>query len=174
MRHRSDFLSLVQHWLSSLLRFPDPQAQFGVLTRNGLRKFAQHLLINRGPKLQKRHRGVEAHIQRSVVGIVKALEESKRWRHGGVGMQRTPPKRAAIGKDVKLIEEHPAVPSRLAFVINIRRLPAINGIAPFGGMQQPVASDGPRVAAVGSVEICVTPIPFAALSKLDYRKIPSD
>src|SRR5271163_342852 len=126
MRYRSDFLSLVQHWLSSLLRFPDPQAQFGVLTRNGLRKFAQHLLIDRGPKLQKRHRGIEADIQRSVVGVIKALEESERWRLFSFGMQRVPPKRAAIRQDVKLIEEHPAVPSWFAFVINIRRLPTID------------------------------------------------
>src|ERR1700730_1857132 len=96
MRDRSNFLALVQHWRFGLLRFPDPEPQFRVFTWNGLRKFAQHLLVDGGPKFQKWHGGVESDIQRSVVGVVKAFEESKRRRCSAVRIHRASPERATI------------------------------------------------------------------------------
>src|SRR6267143_3612754 len=96
MGDRSNFLALVQHWRFCLLRFPAPAPQFRLFTENGLRKFAQHLLVDGGPKFQKWYRGVESHIQRSVVGVVKAFEESKRRRCSLVRIHRASPKRATV------------------------------------------------------------------------------
>src|ERR1700688_870228 len=172
MRHGSNFLAFVQDRLARLLRFPNPKAQLWPFVRNGLCKFTQDLFVNGGPKLQKRHGAVETHVQRSVVCVVETLEQSERCRRIAVGVHLASPKRAAIRESIKLIEKHPSIPSRLVFVIDIRLLPGVDGVAPLGGVEQAIASDNPRIAAVGAIKVGVLPVPLTALAKLHDRKIP--
>src|SRR5262249_27063425 len=82
--------------------------------------------------------------------------------------------RACVGEDVKFVEEHAAVPQRLGFIIDVTRLPGVDGVAPGGGVFQGVAGDGPGVEAGRAVEVGVAAMPFAAGAELDDGEIPGD
>ena len=85
---------------------------------------------------------------------------------------RTPPECAAIGQYIHFVEEHAPIPKRLAFILNIWRLPGIDGVAPGCGILQSVTRDGPGVGPGCAVEVGIAAIPFATLAKLHDREIP--
>ena len=82
------------------------------------------------------------------------------------------PESAAVGQGVEFVEEHAAIPERLAVVVDVGRLPCVDGVAPVRGVQETVAGDGPGVVAVGAVEVGVAAIPLAALAEFERRGSP--
>ena len=84
------------------------------------------------------------------------------------------PERSAVGERIQLVEKHAAIPQRLALVIDVRRLPLVDRLAPLCGVQQPIASDFPGIVARGSVEIRVAAIPLSSFAELHHGKIPCD
>ena len=90
------FLALVQDGLAGLLRFPDPQALFRPFARHRCGEFAQDLLVDLRPEFQQRHGGVEADVERAVVGVVETFEQREGWRELWVGACRAAPEGAAV------------------------------------------------------------------------------
>src|SRR5208282_2465470 len=82
------------------------------------------------------------------------------------------PEGTRVCDGVELVEESSAVPKRLAFVIDVLRLPGIDGVAPRGGMQQAVSRDGPSVCSRGAIEVDVVAVPLAAIAEFNDGEIP--
>src|SRR5215469_17622774 len=165
MRHRAFLLAHVQTGFVLLLRFSDPLPFLLPFFGNRASEFAQNLPVNLWPELQKRHRGIEADIEGSVVGVIEAFQESKRCWVFTIGSCRTSPESASIGQHVEFVEEHASIPKRLALIINIRSLPGIDSVAPRCGVLQPVTGDGPGVGAVDAIKVGVAAIPLAPLTE---------
>src|SRR4029077_11519897 len=72
------------------------------------------------------------------------------------------------------VEEHAAIPERLALVIDVGRLPGVDGRAPGGGICEAVAGDGPCSDAGRAVKIGVAAMPFAPGTEFNDGQIPSD
>src|SRR6202021_396791 len=98
MGNRSNFFALVQDWLSCLCCLPYPKTFFGPFLWNGIRKFPKNLLIDIWPKFEQGKRGVEADIERSIVGIVKTFQQRKRGRKFGICSDLPPTECARWGE----------------------------------------------------------------------------
>src|SRR5579863_4482718 len=102
-----------------LISLPIPKQPIGILLWHGVGELPYDLLVDLWPELRQWHRTVEAHIECFVIRIVVTLHEPERMMSLGIGADGPPPKRAAVGEYVKLIEERSAVPLRLSLVIDV-------------------------------------------------------
>src|ERR1700678_3350592 len=135
MGHSSFLLPLMQHRLAGLLRFPNPKSLLRPLTRNCVGKFAQYLLVNDRPDLKPRQGRIKANIESCVIGIIKTLQQSKRGRKLLVTAPPPAPEGAPIRQGIEFVKQHASIPERLALVVDPRRLPLIDRIAPVRSIQ---------------------------------------
>ncbi len=165
-------LALPKRQLTSVQRFPDPHHSFIQIARYGIRKRPHHLLVDLRPEFHQRHRSVKPHIQRFVKRIIETFHKRIRERRFRISAHRASPKRSEVREHIKFVEQHSAIPQRLGFIINIGRLPRVNRFAPLPPILQSIPRDGPRILAIRSVEIRVSPVPLPSRAKLRHRKIP--
>ena len=174
MRHGSLGFSHAEFWFTGLERLPNPEVLAGQIFRHGVGKLAQNLLVEVGPEFCNRHRAVKQHVESGVIRVVVALHEGKRIGGLGCSSHRFPPERTTIGHDVHLVKKHATIPERLRFIIDVRCLPGINGVAPANCGGQSILPDFPGIGSARAIKIRVASIPFASGAKFNYREIPRD
>src|SRR6202158_3354983 len=130
--------------LAGVAGFPNPFHFFAGFLRDGGGEFAHHIFFEVGPEFEEGHGAAEAEAERFAVGIGVALHDRLHGTRLRKGADGAAPEGAEIGERIQLVEEHAAIPERLAFVIDVGRLPSIDGLAPGGGILAAVARGGPR------------------------------
>src|SRR5580704_1518783 len=173
MRHRAFDLAAAENQLMLLISLPIPQQLIGILLWHGVGEFPHYLLVDLWPKLHQRHRSVEAHVKRFIIRIVKTLHKCEQRMSLGISACGPSPKGAGVREYVKLIEKGSAVPHRLTLVIDIRRLPGIDRVAPRACVLQAFGGNLRSILTRGAKEIGVMPIPFPAFTELHEWQVPS-